>query len=224
MTSQPGPASSLSSRVFSWHGLVSLLLMASCVINVLLAQEVIRVREIVRDLRSPDALRIGEAMPPSIVGRTLAGQPVTVRLAEVERPSVLYVVRSGCGWCTRNAANFSSLSSQISNGYSVTVLAIDEEPDALKKYLKETYGGIDAIWDLPSAMRKKFGGTPQTVVVSATGNVTKNWVGAYDGALLAEIEDYFSVTLPGLAPSKRAELMRDALDTQASPLSHKRQP
>jgi len=45
----------------------------------------------------------------------------------------------------------------------------------------------------------KFGGTPQTLVISSDGHVQKNWMGAYAGATKSEIEAYFEVHLPELA-------------------------
>lgn len=54
--------------------------------------------------------------------------------------------------------------------------------------------------DLPVDVKAnyKFGGTPQTLVVSADGHVIKNWTGAYSGSLKTEIEGFFQIELPGL--------------------------
>jgi hypothetical protein len=44
----------------------------------------------------------------------------------------------------------------------------------------------------------KLGGTPQTIVVSPQGQVTRIWSGAFAEDLQREVEDYFSVKLPGI--------------------------
>lgn len=69
--------------------------------------------------------------------------------------------------------------------------------------MQRHYPGVDAVWDLPQAVRDRFGGTPQTYVVSSTGVVEKTWSGAYNADTQAEVESFFSIQLPGLlAPAK----------------------
>lgn len=45
----------------------------------------------------------------------------------------------------------------------------------------------------------KMGGTPRTLVVSPKGELLKSWFGAYGGKLQQEVEEYFSIKLPGIA-------------------------
>ncbi len=40
---------------------------------------------------------------------------------------------------------------------------------------------------------------PETIVVAPDGHVVEDWVGAWQGNVLAEIENYFGVQLPGPA-------------------------
>jgi hypothetical protein len=42
-----------------------------------------------------------------------------------------------------------------------------------------------------------MGGTAQTLVMSPTGELLRNWFGAYTGNIQKELEEYFSVQLPG---------------------------
>jgi hypothetical protein len=46
----------------------------------------------------------------------------------------------------------------------------------------------------------KLGSTPQTIVVSADGEVLQNWIGAYVGEQKSQVEAFFHVTLPGVRP------------------------
>ena len=54
--------------------------------------------------------------------------------------------------------------------------------------------------DLPEAAKRSLGlgSTPQTIVVSPSGRVMANWVGAYGPDLKPKIEGFFRVRLPGL--------------------------
>lgn len=195
---RPAETRSRFHRLASWEALLTLMLIASSVVNILLAREVFRTRAAVQDLKSSRSFRVGEALPNGIVGKTLSGEPVTVQLAGATRPNLLYVIRVGCSWCTRNAANFAALTKAIERSHTVTILAIDEDVDKVREYVKDTYSGAPTIWNLPASVKSKLGGTPQTLLISAGATVTKNWTGAYSGELLEEIEDYFGVTLPGL--------------------------
>lgn len=44
----------------------------------------------------------------------------------------------------------------------------------------------------------KLGGTPQTLVISSEGRILKSWFGAYSGPVAQEVEEYFSIRLPGI--------------------------
>ena len=44
-----------------------------------------------------------------------------------------------------------------------------------------------------------LGGTPTTIVVSAEGKLLREWKGAYMGNSKREIEEYFGVSIPGVA-------------------------
>jgi hypothetical protein len=55
--------------------------------------------------------------------------------------------------------------------------------------------------DATSLKSYKLGGTPETVVVAPDGRVLKVWPGAFTDASQRDIEQYFKVSLPGLAQS-----------------------
>jgi hypothetical protein len=73
--------------------------------------------------------------------------------------------------------------------------------EKLSEYLNSHEYGIPVYTDLSNDFKTsyKLAGTPQTIVMSTDGKVIKSWTGAYSGPLKTEIEEYFNVTLPGLA-------------------------
>jgi hypothetical protein len=77
----------------------------------------------------------------------------------------------------RDLTNGSGLSKYL-RGHNLLIPAITSLP---------TDGALTAIWT---------GGTPQTIVVGQDGVVMKAWPGAYSQPVKAEVERYFSVTLP----------------------------
>lgn len=79
--------------------------------------------------------------------------------------------------------------------------------DKLIDYVKENQLKFPIYTDLPIlTMREyKLGGTPQTIVVSPQGQVTRIWSGAFAEDLQREVEDYFSVKLPGIMDPEKAE-------------------
>ena len=49
--------------------------------------------------------------------------------------------------------------------------------------------------------RLKIRGTPHTIVIDGKGMVKRVWTGAFTGARQSEVESFFNVRLPGLAPA-----------------------
>jgi hypothetical protein len=78
--------------------------------------------------------------------------------------------------------------------------------DKLIDYVKENKLEFPIYTDLPIlTMREyKLGGTPQTIVVSPQGQVTRIWSGAFAEDLQREVEDYFSMKLPGIIDPEKA--------------------
>jgi hypothetical protein len=48
-----------------------------------------------------------------------------------------------------------------------------------------------------------LGTTPQTIVISPDGHVLKNWVGAFNGPIQPQVEEFFNLRLPGLVTAKK---------------------
>lgn len=70
----------------------------------------------------------------------------------------------------------------------------------LKEYVKKSQLGfpVVSIAGYSSIKELPLGVTPETIVVSPTGQVIKNWLGAYAFGQEKEVEKYFGVKLPGL--------------------------
>lgn len=187
--------------VLTWESLVLLLLASSCLVNVLQARELKALRYQVMNPAKPNGFKEGDQFPTSIEGRSLEGLRTTASVGAGGKPTVLYILRSGCSWCTRNAANFTALAEHLRPTHQVIVLAQDSDLEPLRTYTANTYPGFPVVWQLPADLLEKFGGTPQTIVVSAKGVVEKNWAGAYASQTLDGIESFFGVRLPGLSPA-----------------------
>jgi len=164
----------------------------------------LRISELNKPKRSePEpALPVGASVPPAKV-LDIEGRPALLSYEGAARPFVLYVFTPQCSWCSRNLANLRALVSQKRDAYQFVGLSLRE--DGLKEYLAAN--GLDIpVYTAPAeeTMREyRLGNTPQMIVVSPGGKVLQNWVGAYGGAKQADVEKFFGVRLPGLAPAEQ---------------------
>ena len=164
-------------------------LLASATVNVALAM---RVHELTIGVVPPLALPIGTSLGP-IDGTDANGKAVSIRFEDSALPTLIYLVRPGCGWCHRNIENMKALVAQAAGRYRFITLFVGSiatnefdvpEPFALANPLTlQTY---------------KLGGTPHTLLVSQRGVVLNNWPGAYSTTQQREIQRRLGVTLPGL--------------------------
>jgi hypothetical protein len=114
-------------------------------------------------------------------------------------PTVLYIFSPTCGWCARNLSNIRALAAARSSSFRFIGLSLSGPK--LKDYAANTRLGFP-IFEIKSYAAIKglpLGGTPQTLVVSPTGRVIKNWPGAFMGDQETQVEEYFGVKLPGLS-------------------------
>jgi hypothetical protein len=65
---------------------------------------------------------------------------------------------------------------------------------------------FDILGGISTATTRAFGlgPTPHTLVVSSQGQISHEWMGAFNGRRLRLIESYFDVSLPGLEPPASA--------------------
>jgi hypothetical protein len=174
------------------------LLVASSSINLLLALKARRLRAVITTLKAEQGLAIGAHVPP-IVAQNLAGQTETIRFEDSDRPTLLYVFTASCGWCQKNEANFKALVNQSSG--KVRIIGLSLSRQGLADYVTKTFPELPVYTNLELATTSayRFGGTPETILVSSDGRVLKVWTGAYMGETLHDIEGYLQVKLPGLA-------------------------
>lgn len=174
------------------------LLLASVVLNLMLARKVKSLNETIALVKSEQLLQEGALVPP-IIANDVDGSAVVVRFDSVSVPTVLYVFTPPCGWCTRNLGPIKALEDKLKGRYRVLGLSLSS--DGLPKYISETGLSFPVYADMPIETRSiyRLGGTPDTIVVSNDGKVIKHWQGAYVGPTKHEVESYFSVTLPPIS-------------------------
>lgn len=174
-----------------------ILLTLSIILNIALSSKVRRLQAVIASLKNESRLKVNTTVPP-IIAEDIDGHAVLINYSDYSYPTILYIFSPSCPWCRRNVRNIESLASQVYKQYHVVGLSLSKND--LKSYARE-FQFTFPLYCEPSGETKlafKIGGTPQTVVISAQSVVLANWVGAYDGSLRKEIEDYFGVVLPGL--------------------------
>jgi hypothetical protein len=149
----------------------------------------------VRSPRSP-APEVGTVLPPLVVS-DLQGRQQTISFRG-GRSTVLYVFAPGCSWCRRNIANICRLSTSNAKAYRFIGLSLSTRD--LDKYLFAYPHPFPVFVSARAELARALGlgVTPQTIVVTAEGKVWKNWLGAYDGEVQKEVEEYFGRRLPGI--------------------------
>jgi peroxiredoxin len=178
---------------------LTLMLVASVVLNVLLALKVRELTGMQNAMSANRELKVGTVVPP-ITARRLDGGSETITYVDSDRPTVLYIFTPQCGWCTRNLDNLKTLIDKKGNEYRFIGISLSREE--LEKYIADHQLTFPVYTDIPQEVGEayKMGGTPQTIVVSPQGQVIQNWVGAYTGDQKSQIDTYFNVTLPGIQP------------------------
>ena len=179
------------------------LLICSLAINLLLARRVASLKRTISVIRSESRLALGDTLP-AIVAKDPEGRTAILDYSETQLPTVVFVITPTCGWCTKNVMNMRALVENAGNRYRFVGLSLSS--DKLIDYVKENKLEFPIYTDLPIlTMREyKLGGTPQTIVVSPQGQVTRIWSGAFAEDLQREVEDYFSVKLPGIMDPEKA--------------------
>ena len=177
--------------------ILAVLLVCSLGINMLLARRVIRLQTLVSRMKSESRLVQGDKVP-AITARDLQGRTAVLDYAGTDLPTVLFVITPNCGWCTKNIMNMRTLAANASDRYRFVGLSL--ESDKLVDYVTQNKLEFPVYTELPLMPMKqyKLGGTPQTIIVSPTGEVLKVWSGAFAENLQKDVESYFGVTLPGI--------------------------
>ena len=179
------------------------LLVCSLAINLLLARRVASLKRTIGVIKSENRLALGDTLP-AIVAKDPHGRTAVLNYSETQLPTVVFIITPTCGWCTKNVMNMRALVKNAAERYRFVGLSLSS--DKLIDYVKENKLEFPIYTDLPIlTMREyKLGGTPQTIVVSPQGQVTRIWSGAFAEDLQREVEDYFSVKLPGIMDPDKA--------------------
>ena len=147
--------------------------------------------------RRSDAAIIGTTAAP-IVAKSPVGAWERLQFGAASPDTILYAISPTCVWCERNTANVQALAKGLAGQYRVIGLFLGSQGDP-KAYADSHSLSFPLYSELSeqSMMAYRLGGTPQTIVVKR-GQIVANWVGAYTGPQVFEVEQFFSLKLPGL--------------------------
>jgi len=114
---------------------------------------------------------------------------------------MLFAITDSCRWCEENWSNVRALSAEQSGRFRFVAVAA-ETP--LVDFARRRNLDFEIIGGVSSTTLKAlgFGATPHTLVVSSLGQISQEWVGAFQGRKQRSIESFFEVKLPGLSRSQ----------------------
>jgi peroxiredoxin len=206
------PNVSMLKRLSIHHVVVlSMLLITSVTLNAILAVRMNDLASTLNRLTTKPVKR--NVLKPGMnvrafTAKSINGQELHFSYDESQKPTVLYFLSTSCPWCTYNIMNVRKLSESVSDKYRVgivSILSLPATPSAsdLQNYRSQIakYDNLNlAVYDAPTQVKDDYSlvEVPATVVVSPKGEVLKVWFGPYRAEVRKEIEDYFSITLPGI--------------------------
>ena len=154
-----------------------------------------------REAPAAPTLRIGETVP-AVEAHSVLGERMTLSYADDSRPTVLYVFAPGCGWCQKNAESIRSLFAAHGKDYRFAGVSLDDSD--LNSHVGTGALPFPVYGKIPASVRERYklGPTPQTIVISPQGKVLANWPGAYVGNTQTQVEAFFGVKLPQIAPPR----------------------
>ena len=167
------------------------LLMCSLGVNVLLCHRLLSSQALVDHLTT---LSVGETITP-FDARLESGEIRHIGWGG-KKLTLIYYFDPLCVWCQRNVEEFRALISHLDKQtevYSSTANLV-----GLQEYKRVARHTAVVITDTQQDIRRmlRLNGTPQTIVVDASGRVVKNWEGVYTGSIRNDIENDFHVKLP----------------------------
>ena len=182
-----------------------ILLIGSTALNVLLSQKVRYLTGELSAAESQGRLNEGESVP-LLKAKDLTGNPAIISYSENSQPTVLYIFTPQCHWCLENINNIKLLANETRGKYRLIGLSLNK--NELDAYIEKNNLSFPVYTDISSEVKSsyKFGGTPQTLVVSPEGKVLKNWIGVYTDDVASEVESYFNISLP--KTEKKESLVR----------------
>ena len=163
-------------------------------------------------------LELSATAQPAVFGQT--GFLVGTRLPDVlvaapgepdhpltfARNTLLYIFSPRCEWSKADYANLQAIAQASNKDYDVVGLYArpNDADDEVSNYLQtHPFPGTVVALDLdkaklPDDLRRRFGSTPQLLVVAERGKIRMAWSGALFGRRQAEVEQHFRLRLPGI--------------------------
>ncbi len=150
----------------------------------------------------------GEVMPP-LSGFALDGTPRTINFAGAPKPALVYLFSPFGACVVRNERNFAALVRARGGDFHVVAVSPNPANNArVVEYIasaRPSWGQtpVDVLIDIPDGLYRSLAlfGYPDTLVVSPTGIVLRNFAGAYEATSAAaaprDLEAFFHITLPG---------------------------
>jgi len=184
--------------------LLAVLLVASLGINLLLVRKVASLKNRVATIRSESRLNAGNKVP-MIMAKDPQGRSVVFDYRVNKLPTVVFVITPTCKWCTQNIMNMRTLVAKAGDRFQFVGFSLSS--NKLYEYVTQNKLDFPMYTDLPliPTSEYKLGGTPQTIVVSPSGEVLRVWTGAFAEEMQKEVEEYFGVSLPGLMDPEKAD-------------------
>jgi hypothetical protein len=121
-----------------------------------------------------------------------------------QHPTVLYVLAPKCPWCARNLANIQALVAAKAAEYRF--IGLSNTDSGFTEYAKTASQMFPLYRVDADALRrsgqsnflKELDPTPQMIVIGQGGYVRRVWIGALQGRMRSDVEQFFQVGLPGL--------------------------
>ena len=170
----------------------------SLIINILQFRRILALEREIEERSASGPLGAQTRVPAEFRARGLDGVETSIRFDSTPLPTVLYVFRPSCPWCRRNKDSINALARQTAGRYRILGISLSDE--GLAKFAEEHHFQFPVYSDIPRSVVEamKLGTTPETIVVSPSSSVLRDWAGAYTGAQKALAENFFSVRLPEL--------------------------
>ena len=138
------------------------------------------------------------------VAAAAAGQ--AVRPLTFSRDTLVYIFSPGCEWSKADYFNLKTIAQAARGKYEVLGLYVtpnDTAEDVAKYLATRPFPGPVLSVDLGRTQLsdeavRRFGSTPQLLVVDSGGRIRQAWSGALFGSRQVEAEQYVGISLPGI--------------------------
>lgn len=180
-------------RVRPYIAVLAVLLVLSVIVNVVQAYRISVLQVVTRNEFDPSP-PIRGATVSRLVMTDVVGRDATIELSSASVPTVLYVFRPSCIWCQRNKARFRNFGLQIGKAYRIIGISLTK--DGVDEFVNDQHFEYPVYLASESLIDSlQLSTTPQTIILSPSGEIVQNWLGAYEGRTKSAIESFFSINL-----------------------------